>query len=589
MLRFQYEEFFWILILVPVMILLWSGFRRFREMRFSRFFSTENLSRVWDISGMRRRSMLPWLTIIAVVLLVFGLANLQKGSYEYDTSTVSGRDILYALDVSKSMNAEDVQPSRMEVSKLLIQRLINKSKGDRIGLMVFAGDATVLSPPSTDYYTVLEELQRVRPGMAAVQGTSISDALRVAAHSFEKNTNKYKSLVLITDGEDHEKGIDAQLKKLKSEGVDIYTVGVGSAEGASFIDPTTGQAQVDRQGHEVTSQMNPELIQDIAASADGDYIYLRSVSQATSDLRGDLAMAGANVYKERNFQKSKSYYLFFVIIAFVLLIMEWLLPRLSRPSQPMVLLLFGMVFSTTSYAQTTPMSHDDVLREVYEANKLLKKKKYDKAEEKYNTALQHESNNQIALYNLATNNYLQQNAAQAREGYERAASLTDDPVQRARTYYNIGNTHMLEKNWDAAIESYKKSLLLNPADENARYNLAYAQKMKKKDENQQNQNQQNQDQNQDQNNDSQDNKDQQNKSQNSKNQQNQQQNQKKEQQKDKQNKGDEQQKSQQPKPEPKLSKEEAERALQGLRNKSRQKGQGDTAQGRPVRMREKDW
>ncbi len=566
MYRFQYEIFFWLLLFVPVMILIWYGFERFRKNRFAQIFSQANLQRLIDGSALSVFRKLPWLSVLAVILLIFALANFQKGTYEFDTARVRGTDILFALDVSKSMNAQDVKPSRMEVSKLLIKRLVDRSRGDKMGLLVFAGDATVLSPLSSDYLTLEEELDRVKPGMARVQGTSISNALDMASISFQNNQNEHKALVLITDGEDHEKGIKSKLKNLESQGIKVFTVGVGSENGATFIDPATGKLQTDRKGEEVVSRMNPEVIKEVATSAGGDYVFLRSINQATSDIDADLASLGTNLYDNNNFQKSKSFFMFFVVCAFVFLLLEYFLPLTVRRFTTVAVLLLA-VFSSPSFAQST--THDKAVQDlIYQGNELIKKKKYEDAAARYTKAIEKSPNDEVARYNLGTTQYLQQNAAEARNSYQQALELTQDPIEKAKTHYNIGNTNMLEKNWDAAIEQYKKSLLLNPNDENVRYNLAYAQKMKK------NEKSKDQNQNKNQNSDQQKNKDQQKKDQQNKNAENKDQN-----------------KQQQPKPQPKskMSKEQAERALQNLRNKSKDLKNGDTVDGRPIRVNEKDW
>ncbi len=558
MFRFQYENFFWLLLCIPLMILLYVLFDRKRRADFLKYFTPQNLKKVLQMPLNSLVLKTPWLLILGVVLLIFGMANLQSGKYTSGQAGGAGRDVLFVLDVSKSMNAQDVKPNRMDASKLLISKMVKKASHDRIGLVTFAGNATVVSPLSADYLTLLDELQKVKPGMAAVQGTSIASALEMGVRSFKNNQNQNKALVLITDGEDHEKGINSEVKKLKSEGVQIFTIGVGSEQGASFVDPETGQLQVDKNGQQVVSKTNPEVIKSIADQADGDYIFMRSISQASSDLVSGLATLGTNSYTESNFKQSHSYYLIFVILGMLCVLLETLVSyRILAPRAA----LAGVLLIVTSTAQA--QSADEMPREVqlklYKAGEQVKQKKYTEAETLYKEVLKENPKNFIANYNLATSQYQQKSAAGARQAYEASLQNTLDPNQKAQILYNIGNTYMLEKNWDSAIESYKKSLLINPNDENARYNLAYAQKMKKNDDQKKKK----------------DKKDDKKDDQKKKN-------------KDKEKDKEKEQKPK-PQPKPKMSKQEAEQALQQLRKKSRDFKKGDTIEGRPTNFKEKDW
>ncbi len=594
MLRFQYEEFFWLLVLVPILVLLYLQYSGIRRKKFSKYFSTTNLQALLTVSPKSILQQTPWLLVLAVVLLVFGMANLQSGQYGMGTQKVKGKDLMYVLDVSKSMNASDVSPSRLELSKLLISKLINKSSNDRLGLIVFAGDAEVLSPLSSDHLTLRQELQHVRPGMSRIQGTNLSAALRMAQRSFEKNNNKSKAIVLITDGEDHEQNLKNEAQLLKTMGVNVYSIGVGSKQGSTFIDVDTGKEQVDKNGKVVVSKMNPEVIKEVAQNSGGEYTILRSVRQASSDILSDLSSLGSNVYSEANFSQSRSFYLIFVILGFICILIQTISVRIV-PKATFVLLL-SLTFYTSHISAQATNADQEIARKLYQANKQVYKKNYQEADKLYEEVLDEQSDNVLAQYNLATSKYFQKAAPEARAAYENALTKTGNNIERSQILYNIGNTYMLEKNWDAAIDNYKEALKINPNDENARYNLAYAQKMKKQED--QNKKKQQKKDNNDQDKKDQDKKDENKKDQKKKDNQEKKNDQDKKSEKDKsqkpkQEKGKQQnqkQKSNQgQKPKPKMSKEQADRALKMLRKKSGDFKNGDTirAYGRP--QNEKDW
>lgn len=578
MLRFQFENFFWLLILIPILVFIWIGYERLKKVKLSDFASISNLKRLVSFpdTGIRRSQV--WLVLAALVMMIFAMANLQKGEYSPGQGQTRGTDVMIALDVSKSMNAQDVSPSRIELSKLLIQRLIKNTKTDRIGLLVFAGQADVLIPLSTDYISIQNALSGVQAGMSPVQGTSISSALQMAYESLDENKNKYKAVVLITDGEDHEAGINPNLNKLKSKGARIFAVGVGSEKGAEIIDPDTGKPKKDSKGNVVISKYNKDLIKSIAKKGNGDYIYMETLRQAANDLEADIDGIGSNVYASANFQKQASYFYIFVIIAFLLLVIENIMSTVNHQSKTAWLIATLLISPIFSQAQVSKSKQKESLKMVYEGNKKVKDSKPKEASEYYLKALKADPDNSKASYNLATTEYLQQNASAARDLYQKSLNSEKDNLERAKTLYNIGNTYMLEKNWDGAIEEYKKSLILNPNDENTRYNLAYAQKMKKNDKNKNKNNKNNKDDKKNQNKNNQDQK-----------------NQKKSGDKDKQDpkdgdkdKGKPKENKAPSKPQ-KLSKDQAERMLNALRNQEKKNKKGKKVDGKPVQVNEKDW
>src|SRR5690606_18655431 len=194
---------------------------------------------------------------LAMVCVILGLANLRepKGALQAERK---GIDVMIALDVSKSMLATDVQPNRLEKAKQLILSLTDDLKDNRMGLVIFAGRAYLQMPVTTDFSAIKMMLQTVSPESVPSQGTVLADAIEMADESFSQKEKMFKTLILISDGEDHDERALAAAEKAAEHGVMIHTVGIGSPEGATLTDAQTGQPRLDKEGHQVISKLNEE-------------------------------------------------------------------------------------------------------------------------------------------------------------------------------------------------------------------------------------------------------------------------------------------------------------------------------------------
>ncbi|MCK7558824.1 VWA domain-containing protein [Chitinophaga sedimenti] len=210
------------------------------------------------------------LVFIAFFFGAVGLANLQKGS-RMEKITRKGVDVIVALDVSKSMLATDVKPDRLTRAKQMINRLMEKLDNDRIGLVVFAGNAYLQMPLTVDYSAARMFLSTVTPDMIPTQGTEIAEAIKISNDAFNKKERKHKTLIIISDGEDHDEGAINAAKKAFEDGVVINTIGVGSTNGSPLPDPETGSFKKDREGNTVISKLNEEELRSLAAAGRGMY------------------------------------------------------------------------------------------------------------------------------------------------------------------------------------------------------------------------------------------------------------------------------------------------------------------------------
>jgi Ca-activated chloride channel homolog len=272
MIKFAHPEYLnWLLALPALAALFWYVW----------FLKRRGLRRYGDSALVRR--MIPersgvkhWLRmsllLLAAASIIVALANPKVGT-RFEEVTRSGIDIIVAVDVSNSMRAEDIQPNRIKAAKKELQNLINNLKGDRIGIVVFAGDGYTQLPLTSDYNAALMLTDVITTGIAPKPGTAIGSAIKLARESFEKEEGKYKALVIITDGENHEDDPVEAAREAAEEGIVIHTIGMGSLEGAPIPasdNPNAGYKR-DNSGEMVLSRLDAETLQSIASAAGGTF------------------------------------------------------------------------------------------------------------------------------------------------------------------------------------------------------------------------------------------------------------------------------------------------------------------------------
>lgn len=325
MFRFQHIEALWALLLIPLAIILYIAYLRWRRARLRKL-GDPALTRHLLAGRINGRSTTRFVLITAAMgLAIVGLANLQQGA-QTEKAQRKGVDVIFALDVSRSMLAKDVQPDRLTRAKQLITRMMDKMTNDRVGLVVFAGKSYLQVPLTIDYSAAKMLLETVNPDMIPTQGTVLAEAIQLADESFSQKEKKYKTIVLISDGEDHdEKALDAA-RKAAEQGAVIHTIGIGSPQGAPIFDAATGQQKVDENGQPVITKLNEDELKSLSSATGGSYTLLSNTSKAADDLVGRIdEMEGKN-YGSVLFTDYISYFQYFIAAALLLMIAEWLLP-----------------------------------------------------------------------------------------------------------------------------------------------------------------------------------------------------------------------------------------------------------------------
>ena len=265
------------------------------------------------------------LLTVALFALIVGWANLRIGD-KTEKVERKGIDVIVALDVSKSMLAQDIQPDRLTRAKQLITRLTDKMQNDRVALIVFAGKSYLQVPLTIDYSAVKMLLQNVSPDMVPTQGTVIGDAIDMAMHTFTQNERKYKSLIIVSDGEDHDETAIEKTREAADAGIVVHTVGVGSPQGATLYDPATKSVKLDENGNPVVSKLNEEEMRSIASAGHGTYSLLQNTDEVADKLTVALESMEQKNLGSVVYSDFTSYFQYFLFAGFLALIIEWLLP-----------------------------------------------------------------------------------------------------------------------------------------------------------------------------------------------------------------------------------------------------------------------
>ncbi len=328
MIRFENPIILWLLVVVPLMALIRLAMWRVQKRKYKRLGDKDLLRLMMPNVSKYRPSIKFWLLMSALALIIVMLARPQMGS-KIQKEKRNGIEIIIAMDISNSMKAEDVVPSRLQKSKLLVENLIDNFSDDKIGLIVFAGDAFVQLPITSDYVSAKMFLHNIDPSLIESQGTDIAQALNLASHSFTQS-KVGKAVVVITDGEDHEGGAVEAAEEAREKGMNVFILGVGDTAGAPIPDPAGGY-MTDNTGNTVMSALNEQMCQQIAQAGKGKYIHVDNTSSAQELLNDQLAKLQKGetesvVYSEYNEQ--------FQAVGFIvllLLILEVIILEIKNP------------------------------------------------------------------------------------------------------------------------------------------------------------------------------------------------------------------------------------------------------------------
>ena len=329
MFRFEHPYMLYFLLILP---LLWLGqifWQRGRSKKLSATIDSDLQQRIMPLASKAKTWLKLSIYSLALVVFILGIANPQIGSKTEEVKR-QGIDLMIALDISNSMNAEDLSPNRLERAKRSLKELLTYLKSDRIGIVVFAGEAFVQLPITTDYSAAKLFLDNIQPDLIATQGTDISNAIGLCLKSFDFDSPTSKAIIVISDGENHEEQSISMAEEAASKGVVVHSIGMGSVEGAPIPLYSRGQQlgfKKNQEGNTVVTKLNEEMLSDLASVTGGIFIRASNSESGMAYIfdeveRMEKVEIGTKIYTdyEDRFQ-------FLLLPALILLIIELIIPN----------------------------------------------------------------------------------------------------------------------------------------------------------------------------------------------------------------------------------------------------------------------
>lgn len=495
MFRFEDITYLYLLAVIPVLALLRFMMTRTQKKRLKKFGDPQLVRQLMPDVSRWRPAVKFWLLQAALALIIVMLARPQFGT-RISHEKRQGIETLIAMDISNSMLAEDVTPSRLDRCKMMVENLVDNFTDDKIGLIVFAGDAFIQLPITSDYVSAKMFLADIQPSMIRTQGTDIALAIRKAQNSFTQEENIGKAIIVITDGEDHEGGAVEAAKEARKKGMRVYVLGVGS-DGGSPIPDGNGGYMKDRSGNTVMTRLNQDMCRQIAQAGGGAYIHVDNNSDAQRQLDNELAKLAKKETESTVFSEYDEQFQAVGILVLLLLIAELCILECKNPLLRNVRFFKGkrryssaMTLLMLMTAMAANAQNDrDYIRE---GNRNFRSGKFAEAEVSYRKSIEKNPRNPQAAYNLGNALFAQKKDSAAVVAYESGVQLETSAIRKSMGYHNMGVVCQSHKMFSEAIEAYKNALRLNPKDDEARYNLEICKKQQKNQQNKQNQDKQDQ-------------------------------------------------------------------------------------------------
>ena len=479
--RFEDPNILWLLLVIlPALVLFFWWSERVKQKMLAQFVEPRLLSQLTVGISLTRRKSRYSLAILAMAFLIIVVARPQRG-FDLEEVSQTGLDIVVAVDTSKSMLATDIAPNRLARAKLAALELMQTAKADRLGLVAFAGDAFLECPLTIDDTAFQQSVQALDVNSIPQGGTALAAAINTTLEAFKEKGN-HRALVLFTDGEDNDEGALDAAKKAADAGLKIFTIGIGSTDGALItIADANGNSDYvrDEKGQVVKSHLNEKLSQDIATATGGFYLPLRGADTISTLYERGLAPLPKSESKEKLVRHYHEQFQWPLTAAILLLIAEFFLPERSLrtatkskdvANAPILLAFFLISFS----ANASPASalHD------------YKSGNYTNALDEFTKLAEVQTNDLRLVFNAGDAAYRATNFDLAQKLFQQV-TLSPDLKLQQQAFYNLGNVQFqvakqaqdldgLEQGFDAAAKIYERAVLLNTNDADAIFNYRFA-------------------------------------------------------------------------------------------------------------------
>lgn len=330
MFRFEEPTYLYLLLLIPVLVAfhLYSNYKKKKAIR--RFGDPTLMAALMPEVSKYRPNVKSAIMLIAIGLFAVLLARPQFGS-KLKIVKRQGIEVIIALDISNSMLAQDIQPSRLEKAKRIVSQLVDKMQNDKVGMIVFAGDAFTQLPITSDYISAKMFLETIDPSLLSKQGTAIGAALDLANRSFTPNEGVGRTVILITDGENHEGGVNEAIKHATEKNIQINVLGIGSPEGSPIPSEKRNDYRRDREGNIIITRLNEQMCQEIAKNGKGIYVRVDNTNNAQRAINKEinkLAKADVETQVYTDFNEQFQYVAWIILI---LLLVEMLILECKNP------------------------------------------------------------------------------------------------------------------------------------------------------------------------------------------------------------------------------------------------------------------
>ena len=490
--NFAYGHILWLLLIIPplLVVFFWWAWRE-RQRLMTQFIQARLLpGLISGVSPTRMKVRFALITV-AVALLLVALARPQWG-FTWQESKQKGLDIVVAIDTSKSMLAEDITPNRLQRAKLAALDLMQQAQSDRLGLVAFAGGAFLQCPLTIDDNAFKQSVETLDVNIIPQGGTAVAEAITTALGAFKEGDN-FKVLVLFTDGEDNDENAVAAAEAAAKEGMKIFTIGIGTAEGELLrVKDAKGRTDYirDDEGNVVKSRLNEALLQQIAGATEGGfYLPMRGAKTIDTLYEKGLAPLPKSEGQEKLIKRMHERYHWPLGAAIVLLLVEMLMPERKRASQSKVqsskskveALAVAVILSLLLLPSVGKASPANALKDYSSGNFTNALTEYERLLNEQSAKLKPEDPR--LHFNAGTAAYRATNYSVAIQHFNAVLTAKDIKLQQS-AYYNLGNTHFrlgnqaedldkLEEAWNEAIKQYEHAVALDKMDENAAFNLEF--------------------------------------------------------------------------------------------------------------------
>ena len=323
MFRFAHPYFLYLLIVVPLLVAMFVYVTYQQKIRLREFGNPDLLKRLMPNASIIRPQLKFYTLMVVLVLMIVALARPQFGS-KLQTAKKQGVEAMIVLDVSNSMMAQDIQPNRLERSKLILSKLIDDMVDDKLGLIVFAGDAFVQLPITTDNVSAKMFLSSINPNLVPRQGTAIGTAIDLAIQSFGPNESEAgRTIIVITDGENHEDDAVGAAKLAQEKGITVNVVGMGTPEGTPIPVGGTMSFRKDKDGNVVVTKLNETMCRQIAEAGSGIYVRADNSNTALKTVSGQIGEMQKGNLETKSYAEYDEKFYIFVWIALFLLVIEF--------------------------------------------------------------------------------------------------------------------------------------------------------------------------------------------------------------------------------------------------------------------------